>query len=702
MNFFEHQDQARNNTRKLILLFALSLLFITVTVYLAAVVTLSGSSKGSRSRSSRYSSSNCTQLRPTAPAPRVSPNFNDPAQRFKPRDPNSVAVSPTIQVQCPPVTQKASFSWWNPSLFFTIGTGTVVLVGLGSLYKIQTLKAGGSVIAQEMGGRLLLSDMAHPEERQLLNVVEEMAIAAGISVPAVYVMDGEQGINAFAAGFTPNDAVIGVTRGTLEQLSRDELQGVIGHEFSHILNGDMRLNIRLIGLLHGLLLIYITGRIIIDVRPRGKDGNAVLVFGIALVIIGSFGLLCGRLIKSAISRQREFLADASAVQFTRNPAGIAGALDKIANHHYSSLVRSPSAEGNSHLFFGSALHFNFLEELFATHPPLTQRIRRLDAAKRQYAGQTPKFSSGEASTAGQESLAMGFAAGSSTVARSSSMQANAAQIVSQVGTVTPEHYAYAKALLGQLPETIALGLREPQGAIAIVYGLLLDTQNAAVRTKQLEWLKQVEPADVIEKTLALSADIDALDPRSRLPLVDLTVPVLRQSDTDQHQRLFKCIQGLANADGRWSLSEFVLYAVLRHRLQPSSAASTSSSELTTIEQIWSDCLILLSGLAQVGQTGTDAITYAFRSGVYRLPGAGQKTLPDAPPACNMKTLKHSIDRLNLATPKLKQAIVDACAHTVLLDNKVTVQEAELLRAIVILLDCPMPPFLNTGSKRVKA
>jgi Zn-dependent protease with chaperone function len=540
MNFFEHQDRARSNTRKLILLFALSLSFITVTVYLAAVVTLSGSSKGSKSRSSRYSSINCTQLRPAAPGTSVSPNFNDPAQRFQPRNSNSVAVSSSLQVPCPPVTQKAAFSWWNPSLFFTIGTGTVVLVGLGSLYKIQTLKAGGSVIAQEMGGRLLLSEMAHPEERQLLNVVEEMAIAAGISVPAVYVLDGEQGINTFAVGFTPNDAVIGVTRGTLDVLSRDELQGMIGHEFSHILNGDMRLNIRLIGILHGLLLIYITGRIIIDLRPRGKEGNAVLVFGIALVVIGGLGLFCGRLIKSEISRQREFLADASAVQFTRNPAGLAGAMNKIANHPYGSLMQHPAAEGNSHLFFSSAMRFGFLGSLLATHPKAEQRMRRIEAFKGKYAAQTPTFGGSSSSpSVGQ--------AGSTTVARPINIQANAAQVVEQVGTVTLEHYAYAKALLGQLPEALLSSIREPQGAIAIVYGLLIDTQNPQVRTKQLEWLKQVEPADLIEKTLALSADIDALDPRSRLPLVDLTVPVLRQNDTDQHQRLFKCIQGLANA-----------------------------------------------------------------------------------------------------------------------------------------------------------
>ncbi|PSB34711.1 transcriptional regulator [Stenomitos frigidus ULC18] len=610
---------------------------------------------------------------------------------------SQIALDNELQAKCSAAKKAKEFSWWNPSLFFTIGTGTVVLVGLGSLYKIQTLKAGGSVIAQEMGGRLLLADMAHPEERQLLNVVEEMAIAAGISVPAVYVMDGEQGINAFAAGFTPNDAVIGVTRGTLELLSRDELQGVIGHEFSHILNGDMRLNIRLIGVLHGLLLIYITGRIVIDWRSRDEKGNGMLAFGIALMVVGSLGLLCGRLIKSAISRQREFLADASAVQFTRNPAGIAGALDKIASHHYSSLVRTPAAESNSHLFFGTALRFNLLEELFATHPPLAQRIRRLDASKRQYAGQTPRFSS-DSQAAGQESLTMGFAGGGASVTQSPHIQVDPAQVVSQVGTVTPAHYAYAKALLGQLPESLQVGIREQQGAIAIVYGLLLDSQNSALRTKQLEWLKQVEPAGVIEKTLTLSTDIEAIDPRSRLPLLDLTVPTLRQLPPEIRQRLFKCMQGLANAKGRWTLSEFALVAVLRHRLESSKATVEKAAEFATIGPIWSDCLILLSGLAQVGQTGAEAIAYAFRSGVYRLPGAGQETLPDASPACNMRTLKQSLDRLNLATPKLKQAIVDACAHTVLLDSKVTVQEAELLRAIVILLDCPMPPFLDLSQK----
>ncbi|WP_421656189.1 M48 family metallopeptidase [Leptothermofonsia sp. ETS-13] len=276
---------------------------------------------------------------------------------------------------------RAGLGLWHPGLFWTVAIPTVVVIGVGSLYKLMVLSQGGSIITQEMGGRLITPDTPNPAEYQLLNIVEEMAIASGISVPAVYVLDGEPGINAFAAGFTPNDAVIGVTRGCMEILTRDELQGVIGHEFSHILNGDMRLNLRLVGVLNGILLIYILGRLAIEVRSgRDRNGNGIALFGLALLIIGSVGLFFGRVIKAAVSRQREFLADASAVQFTRNPDGISAALRKIATHHSHSLVQSPYAEGNSHLFFGSALRFDLFGDLFATHPPLEERIHRLEGS----------------------------------------------------------------------------------------------------------------------------------------------------------------------------------------------------------------------------------------------------------------------------------------------------------------------------------
>ncbi len=242
-----------------------------------------------------------------------------------------------------------SGNYWHPKLLFWVSAGTLLLVSSGSLYKISQLATGGgSAVAEAMGARLVQRETTDLLEQRLLNVVDEMAIASGISVPKVYVMDDETAINAFAAGSRPSEAVVAVTRGCLEQLSRDELQGVIGHEFSHIFNGDMRLNLRLMGVLHGILIIALIGRVMMrvrTVRSRNNDARAqiaLISFGLALFIIGYIGIFFGNLIKSAVSRQREFLADAAAVQFTRNPYGISGALKKIAGID-ATLLKTPNA-----------------------------------------------------------------------------------------------------------------------------------------------------------------------------------------------------------------------------------------------------------------------------------------------------------------------------------------------------------------------
>jgi Zn-dependent protease with chaperone function len=288
MNFFEHQDRARQNTQQLIGLFSLSIAVMIMAIYIATLFLF-------------------------RMAPRV---------------------------------------WWHPGLFLYVAGMTIIAIAVGSVYKIACLREGGSVIAEELGGRLLIPEMADEQGQQLLNIVEEMAIASGISVPSVYLLERETSINAFAAGFTPNDAVIGVTRGTLQHLNRDELQGVIGHEFSHILNGDMRLNLRLVGLLHGILFIYLTGELLWRIRGSSREdkGLPLWAFGLALMAIGGIGLFCGRLIKAAVSRQREFLADASAVQFTRNPNGLTGVFQKL--ERMDSRLISPGAEAASHMFFG--------------------------------------------------------------------------------------------------------------------------------------------------------------------------------------------------------------------------------------------------------------------------------------------------------------------------------------------------------------
>ncbi|PSB10814.1 transcriptional regulator [filamentous cyanobacterium CCP2] len=646
MNFFEHQDRARQNTKMLIGLFVMAVIGMVFTIYIAALIA-----------------------------------FGLFAQE-------SVSIL------------------WYFNLFVLVAVPTIVVIGCGSCFKLVTLRQGGKVIAKDLGGRLVAPGTADPAEQQLLNVVEEMAIAAGISVPAVYVLDQEAGINAFAAGFTPNDAVIGVTRGTLDLLNRDELQGVIGHEFSHILNGDMRLNLRLVGLLHGILLIYIIGRVLFRSsggRSRSEEkGDPFLLFGLALILIGGIGLVYGRLIKSAVSRQREFLADASAVQFTRNPAGIAGALLKISGHSRGALIHSPYAEVNSHLFFGSAIKFNFFSELFATHPPLSQRIRKLQLVEGQYAASAPTVSS---LINDSHNSVMGFAGDTptgrssrspetpSTQPRSNFIHATPEQVIAQVGTVTPEQFAQTQAWLKQLPESIRTGLQNQQQATAIVYALMIHVGNSTVQQKQIDWLRQIESPEMVHDVLQFSQTVNTLDAQMRLPLLDLTIPMLRQYAPSECQKLFKSINLLAKTAGRWSLNDFVIYLVLFHRLKPNSPPA-NTTQSTKLEPIWTDCLLLLSALAQVGQTGQDAITYAFRSGLYRLPGISTLQIPDAPPPCNFSTLNQSLQRLSAASPKLKQAIVDACAHTVLLDQKVTIQEADLLRAIVITLDCPIPPFLR--------
>jgi Zn-dependent protease with chaperone function len=657
MNFFEHQDRARRNSQWLIGLFIASVLFIILAVYSAFALTLG------------------TAFPQTTRSP----------------VPQEHVVGKRRSTYR---TTRAAFDFWNPALFALVAVPTSLVIGGGSLHKIQSLRAGGSVIATDMGGRLVSPDTPDLLERQLLNVVEEMAIAAGISVPNVYVMDDESGINAFAAGFNTNNAVIGVTRGTLEQLSRDELQGVIGHEFSHILNGDMRLNLNLVGWLHGLLMIYIIGRVLTSFRSRDSRENQIALFGLALIVIGGIGMFCSRLIQSAVSRQREFLADASAVQFTRSLTGISGALRKIAGYPDGSRLYTAHAEESSHMFFGNALGMGFFSQMFATHPPLEQRIQRLEGTKGKALVQAAE-AAGMPSV--QSAATMGFAGNSSS--KPAPVNLKAEEVAAQVGTVGVEHYAYAHELLKQLPESLHAGVRERQSAIAIVYSLLLDRQNAEVRTKQVEWLRQVEPLDIVEKVQYFADQTNSLDDRMRLPLLDLTVPALRQSTSEQCQQIFKCIQGLANADGQWSLSEFALFMVLWHRLNPKPQQSV---EITALSQVWQDCLLILSALARVGQTSSDNITYAFRSGLFRLPGAGQQTIPEQPLNGNLRELKQSLDRLSTVAPKLKQAIVDACAHTVMLDNKLTIKEAELLRAIVIALDCPLPPFLTTSLSSIKA
>lgn len=648
-NFFERQDEARRNTTKLIGLFGLAVTGIVVGVYLTVVLFLSW----------RGGTVNLVQ----------------------------------------------------PGLALVVLLGTLVLVGGGSAVKILSLRDGGHVVAESLGGEKLGHDPDSLAERQLLNVVEEMAIASGVPVPPVYVLK-EEGINAFAAGFTPDDAVLGVTQGCIELLDRNELQGVIAHEFSHILNEDMRINIRLIGLLHGILLVGITGRYLmysLHVGGRSRSGRgrmAFFVLGLALVVIGFAGLLCGRLIKAAVSRQREFLADASAVQFTRNPKGIAGALKKIGGYESGSTVTVNRAEEASHLFFGNALGEGFLSSgWLSTHPPLPKRIERIDPS---FDGSFPTVSTEEDGGAAPDegrrpeaTTAMSsFREEASEKRRGPSEAASVPdasvpdpqELLNQAGTVTADQIAYGGQLRADVPDSLYRAVHEPLGAVAVVYGLLLDDE-ASMRTRQLRMLGHRETQAVAQETERLSPQVAEVPSRVRLPLLDLAAPALRDFSDEQRSRLHDTIRALAEADDQLTLFEYALATIVRHRLEHVAHPSEDRVQVKRFETVKEHMRVLLSTLASVGHREGEAAQRAFQAGADAL-GTNYDVTGLEPSSVSAEALDAALDRLAVAAPSLKEDVVAACAQCALADDDITDTELTLLRAAIIALDVPLPPQLK--------
>src|SRR5437016_2842902 len=460
MDFFERQEQAHHNTRLLVIYFSAGVALLIATVYLAVLLIFAGVS----SRHPRY-------------------------YRYD--------------------NDQPAISLWNPRLFFGVAIGTLSVIVLGSLFNTAELAQGGSVVATNLGGRLVNPSTTDPNERKLLNVVEEMAIAAGVPVPQVYLLPEERGINAFAAGHSTSDAVVAVTEGAVKLLTRDELQGVMGHEFSHILNGDMRLNLRLMGIVFGIVCLAVIGRILLQTRSgNSRDRNPLPLLGLALVILGWVGVFFGRLIQAAVSRQREFLADASSVQFTRNPAGLAGALKKIGGLSYGSKLEAAHAAEASHMFFGDGMGESFLH-LMDTHPPLSDRIRAIDPS---FEGTFPLVSSAELDSGAAVSAAFpgvspelallaGLSAGRRD-ARPPTRPVAARAVLPNMANPTTLHLRYAEGLRGAIPPSLQAAARESLGASALIYALLL-SGDETVRQRQLDELTKATSASVSQETLRL-------------------------------------------------------------------------------------------------------------------------------------------------------------------------------------------------------
>jgi Zn-dependent protease with chaperone function len=656
MTFFEHQDAARRNTRVLVLLYLLALLGVVIAVDLvvAGIYVWGVQELGLA------------------------------------RDAGLLASMRAVPA--------AVFLWG--------ALGTLAVILAASLVHMAKLADGGEAVARMIGARAVAPGTRDPLERRLLNVVDEMAIASGVRVPKAYVMDAEQGINAFAAGRDPSSAVVALTRGALETLNRDELQGVIGHEFSHILNGDMRLNLRMLGVLGGIVFIGAVGSFImrnVGARNRGSSRDSrsggIFAIGLALFLIGYVGLFFARLIKAAVSRQREFLADASSVQFTRNPDGIAGALDQMRATARGTAVANRYAEDMSHMFFGQGITV-WMSGLFDTHPPLDERIRRVNPrfqadhyrTRRPAAVEAPPPAMTPETTAG---LAGARPAGRAEGKRAADVARpwgrSADQSVALVGTLDSGKLDFARRLLRVLPADLRGRLESAEGASGALVALMLAGTDE-VMEQQLAAVRSAGKSALADAARSIAPAVRGLGPEFHLALVDLALPAAKSAPTEAKRGLLAALEAVIYADRRLSMHEFVVLSLVRSQLAP--AARPVAPRYRSVAEVSVEALLVLSLVAHAGRrAGAQAdeqVQAAFRAGAREMglagAAAGEAPGPDEATAA-LETLKG-------LGPLAKPVLMKGLFAAVSIDGSIRLMEAETMRLIGAVLDCPLPPLLE--------
>ncbi len=659
MDFFASQELARRNTRWLIVWFIVALVCMVAAIY-AVIMAVSV--------------------------------FNEPAR-------------------------EAGFDvvWFDPIVLAVVAASVVSVVGCGSLYKIAALRGGGESVAAMLGGRRLPPGSGDLAEKKILNVVEEMALAAGTPVPPVYVLDNEQGINAFAAGSTIDDAVIGVNRGTIEQLSRDELQGVIAHEFSHILNGDMRMSIRMIGILHGIQLLALIGYYVLRGSAwsgrrssnDNKGGGAIILVAVAVIVIGWIGLFFARIIKASVSRQREYLADASAVQFTRNPDGIAGALKMIGASTAGSEVKASHAEEASHMFFASMFSDSFAD-IFATHPPLVKRIQKIDPRfdgdfaeyrrirerrieRREDQATPPREPAKFPQFGGRSGMFPGMLGDRFPI--------DPAILIAGIGLPDNDDIEYSELLVKRIPDELAEAARDVFNARSVVFASLINT-NPQVREAQLQSVATNEGSPTLRDTVRFLPLIDELEPRLRLPLFEILQGTLTAMSPEQYTSFRQSVDALIDADERVDLFEFFLrHHLIVHLDRRFGRIPPPRVRYKTLESLRDDICQLLAMLVRVGHEETGPAREAFVSGtaVMGVDWAGESVRIDG--EFSLRGLATALERLVGAAPRIKKLVLTAAATAITHDGQVTVEEAELFRALSESLDCPVPPVVATINRQ---
>jgi len=655
MDFFAAEGRARKRTTRLLVLFGFAVAGTVIAGYLATVFALQLSRSGGHGRSyyGQY----------------------------------GVADGP--------------FELWQPGVFAAVSAGTLAVIGLASLYKWTEFRGGGSAVAESVGGRRVDPHTSDPHEHQLLNVVEEMAIASGLPVPTVYILDNEPAINSFAAGLTTSDAVVTVTRGALQKLTRDELQGVIAHEFSHILNGDMRMNVLVSAIIFGILVICLAGRATLwGMRygrfgsSRAKGGGGVLVvlaIGLALMVVGYIGYFFGKLIQASLSRQREFLADASSVQFTRNPAGITGALKKIGGYAIGSSLETHRAAEISHFFFAQAFASNF-GGLWATHPPLDVRIRAIDPGfdgkfaeppevvdvSREPWSKVPHMPPQAPRPSPQAAAALGAA------------------IAAAAGSLTAEGAAGAQALLAGIPAAIRTAARSPHDAPILVCGLLLD-DDEEVRQRQLAAIAGDLGGDAFQTLQQLDPSLRQLKPAHKLPALQLALPSLKALEPTALGPFAGVLDDLVQAEGTVTTFAFALQKLVLRSLAISRAPSASVAQVYSFQAVTAEISVVLSALAHASSEDAAEAARAFAEGASQLKLVEGRIalLPEA--ACGLAQLDAALDKLAGASGPIKQRLLVAAAHVVSADGVLLTREAELLRAVAASLDVPVPPLASLAA-----
>jgi len=674
VNFYQHQEQARKQTGVLIALFLLAVTLIVIAI-------------------------------------------------------NAVAFFVFFQIE----EGRISLTQWiqSPACWIAATVTLGIIIG-GSVSKAIQLSNGGAAVAVMAGGNYLSLETKDPQKKQLINVVEEMAIASGIHVPQIFILEDEAGINAFVAGTSPNDAALAITQGALDSFNRDELQGVIGHEFSHILNGDMNINIKLISVLAGILLIGKIGESLTRSSSYGRhrhssgfsssrrSDNKGWAVGLALMAVGYIGLFFGRLIKAAISRQREFLADASAVQFTRNPNGIGQALFAIQSHQNGSLLSTPNAEDMSHLCFGEAIKVKF-SSLLATHPPLNERIKAIDPSlparlrarqRKQKISQsnqphqapTPSLLIAQQHTELQSNISSQHISSppspaaydgtpiefspSKLVDASPSL---APSLKNSIGKPTQKHQQYARQLLASIPTTLLDTAHSREHADIIIYILILATMSSKGK-EAIAIIKQHTSTNKANRTIECYKLLKQHNETIRLPLLEIATQSLSlQSEKDASQFLSH-IETLINLDKQFTLSEFVVFCLLKKH---TFSNKRKHQTINRYSAVFSEIQHVLAALSAASNKAEEINNKAFHQAY-----SAFSTTEVNPSLPSIQQLNISLEKLGQLSPLLKQPIVNACIDCILHDNFVSIREIELLRAICETLDCPMPPLIPDNTMGV--